>query len=314
MFPGKITDVPGLWLGHAQDESALTGVTALYFPDRAVTGVCVQGGAPGTRETALLEPGKNNRKADALLLCGGSAFGLAAADGAMRWLEERGRGVEVGGFHVPIVPAAVIFDLAVGDGRVRPDADMGYAALSACSAGEARQGAVGAGIGATIGKALPGAAPGRGGIGMASMTLGQTTIAAVIVVNAFGDVYDYRDGSLIAAGSLGGSQQAIMSEQVLQMWAGMGAKEPVAGNTVIGAVATDAALDKEQAARLASVAHDGLAMAVRPTHTPYDGDTLFAVSTGGQAADFALLCAAAPLVVARAIANAAWLGQETQAP
>ncbi len=212
----------------------------------------------------------------------------------------------MGNYRVPIVPAAVIFDLMAGDGTVRPDAAMGYAALEAAGTEDDRQGAVGAGTGATIGKLIPGATPTRGGIGMSSMQVGGATIAALIVANPAGDVYD--GDTLIASGSIDGQSRPILREAALMAGAQNSLDAPISANTVIGILATDALLTKEEANRLAEIAQDGIALSVRPAHTPYDGDTLFCASTGNKTADFALLTLAAPLAVARAMVNAARAG------
>ncbi len=302
MFEGTLCDVKGLLVGHMEDVEARTGVTAVLCPKGAVGGVDVRGAAPGTRETDLLHCGATVREANAILLCGGSAFGLAAADGAMRWLEEKGCGVDVGVTKVPIVPAAVIFDLAVGRADVRPDAAMGYAACE-LAGGAFRQGAYGAGCGATVGKMLPGGQPARGGQGSASIRLaGGVTVAALAVVNAAGDVYHPHTGAVLAAGTLGETMVPVES----LLFGGTRPAGTPGQNTTIGVVATDAALTKEQVNRLALVAHDGLARTVRPVHTDLDGDTIFALATGegGGEVNMVVLCAAAAEVFARAVANA----------
>ncbi len=307
MFEGSICDISGILVGSAQDDAAKTGVTAVLCPAGAVCGVDVRGASPGTRETDLMRCGARVREVHAVLLCGGSAYGLAAADGAMRWLEERGHGLDVGVAKVPIVPAAVIFDLDVGRPDVRPDAAMGYAACD--SAGSAfPQGAFGAGCGATVGKLpqfiVPGAVCAPGGLGSASVRLpGGVTVAALAVVNALGDVYHPHTGALLACGSAGG--KPMPAEALL--FGGANPDVPPGQNTVIGVVATDAVLTKEQTNRLALAAHDGLARTVRPAHTEMDGDTIFALATGAHAGEPEMisLCAAAAEAFARAIANAA---------
>ncbi len=301
MYQGSITDVAGVLCGQVSDPIGCTGCTALVFPAGAVAGVDVRGAAPGTRETDLLRPGNLVERVHAILLCGGSAFGLDAAGGAMKWLEEHDIGFETGFARVPIVPAAVLYDLGVGDARARPDAAMGYEACKRAGTGALAQGAAGAGCGATVGKALGPQAAMAGGIGTASMVANGVCVAAIVAVNAFGDVLDYRTGRILAGarlpdGSFPGVQNLLTGGVPTRAMAGQ--------NTTIGLVATDAALDKAQANRLASAAHDGLAWAVRPAHTQLDGDTLFAVSAGEKQADFHVLCAMAAEVVARAIANA----------
>jgi L-aminopeptidase/D-esterase-like protein len=273
-------------------------------PEGTVGGVAVRGGAPGTRETDLLRPGNLVQRVDAVLLAGGSAFGLDAAAGVMRWCEEHGRGLPFGGTRVPIVVGAVLFDLGVGRSDVRPDAAAGYAAAAAATGGRTALGSVGAGTGATVAKALGAARALKGGIGSASETLaGGIVVAALIAVNAVGEVVDSSTGAVIvgpraAAGRFADSLAAIR---------GGALETPVGANTTIGVVATNAVLTKEQANRLASVAHDGIARAVRPAHMATDGDTIFALATGERPADQAALRAIealAPVAVERAIVSA----------
>jgi L-aminopeptidase/D-esterase-like protein len=302
MYKGGITDVKGVLAGHVSDERGRTGCTVVLFKAGAVAGVDVRGAAPGTRETDLLKPGNTVEKIHAVLLAGGSAFGLDAAGGMMRWLEERDIGFDTKVAKVPIVPAAVLFDLGVGDAKARPDAAMGYAACEAASDVALPQGAIGAGTGATVGKVLGPLFAMRGGVGTASMkTSAGAVVAAVVAVNALGDVIDYKNNKILAgvrlpAGIYPGAQAILASGKMPDITGGK--------NTTIGVVATDAALTKTQANRLATIAHDGLAWSIRPVHTALDGDTLFAASYGDKQADFNAICAAAVEVVARAINNA----------
>ena len=309
LYSGDITRGHGIRVGQAENESARTGVTVvLCRKDGAVGGCSVRGAAPGTRETDLLRPGNLVERVHAVVLAGGSAYGLAAADGVMRYLEQAGIGLEMGDQRVPIVPAAVLYDLGVGDGSVRPDAAMGR---TACMSAQKQmlQGRHGAGCGATVGKLVPGAVPQDSGIGSASITLQEgVTVGAVVAVNAVGDVYDPRTGELIGSAHMPDGT-AISSENLL--WGNAPAPQQVripapGSNTTIGVVATDARLTKEQANRLADVAHDGLARTIRPVHTQMDGDTLFALATGqvDREVNFLKLCAAAAEVTARAIVNA----------
>lgn len=303
MFNGSICDVPGILVGHAQNLESKTGVTAILCPRGTVGGVDVRGAAPGTRETDLLRCGAMAREIHAVMLCGGSAFGLAAADGAMRFLSERKIGLSVGPFTVPLVPAAVLFDLLCGKGDVRPDADMGYQACQNASAVFA-QGSFGAGTGATVGKAVPGATPGKGGVGSASVALGNGIIVgAIAAVNALGDIYHPHTGRLLASGALNGNPITFRSLMEKNRQA---AQNPFQ-NTTIGVVATNAALSKEQANRLALTAHDGIAQTVFPAHTEMDGDAIFAMATGEHSEGFEMvsLCAAAAEAFARAVVNAA---------
>ena len=307
LFPGAITQVRGLEVGQFTDPRRPTGCSVVIARTGAVGGVDVRGAAPGTRETDLLDPANLVGVVHAVLLTGGSAWGLDAAGGVMRWLEEEGVGLYVGsapGQVVPIVPAAVLFDLHVGDARIRPGADAGYAACAAASRDAPTQGNVGAGAGATVGKLFGMPYAMKGGIGTASVTLEGVTVGALIAVNALGDVVDPATGTPIAGArtadgrALRGSVAAVLAgEAPLSLLAGV--------NTTIGVVATDAPLSKAQCQRLAGAGHDGLARAIRPVHTMSDGDTLFALATGqAPALDFNVLCIMAAEAVARACLNA----------
>lgn len=252
----------GVSVGHWTDEAGRTGCTVVLVPGGAVPGVDVRGGAPGTLGTDELRPGMTAERAHAILLTGGSAFGLAAADGVMRYLDELGVGFAIGTVRVPIVAGAVIFDLLTGDPRARPDAAAGHAACLAAT-GHPEVGAVGAGTGATVAK-VGGGRPRPGGVGIASAPAGAATVAAVMVANSVGGIWDDE-----------------RHEWAAPLAPGEGAAAPVAGaNTTLGVVVTDAELTKEQVNRVAAVAHDGIARAVRPAHTRYDGDTIFCLATG----------------------------------
>lgn len=300
---GALTDVTGLKVGHHTDTRRPTGCTVVLCEAGAVAGVDVRGGAPGTRETDLLRPQNTVPHVHAVLLTGGSAFGLAAADGVMRWLDERGHGLQVGPARVPIVPAAVLFDLWVGNASIRPDAASGYAACEAASTEPPATGSVGAGTGAAVGKLYGIARATKGGIGTASLRVGSFTVGALVAVNAVGDVLDEQGQVLAGARQEDGFGFMHTTRALLQ---GQGPARLVLGAaTTIGVVATDAALTKAQATQLASLAHHGLSRAVDPV-TPHDGDTLFALATGqaGAVADVAGLGVAAAEVVARAIRQA----------
>ena len=310
MYTGHICDVPGVKVGHASDMDALTGVTAIYCPEGAVPGVCVRGGAPGTRETDLMKPGELVESVNAIMLTGGSAFGLDAATGMMDLLRRRGAGLDVGVARVPIVGGAVLFDLGVGASDVRPDAQMGRLALM-LAGDDRRQGLIGAGMGASVGKFAPGAIPERSGLGSASIELGGgVVIGAIAAVNAGGDIYDPYSGEFLAGGH---DAQGAPRPVVDALMGGAASRGSVGGNTTIAVVATNALLDKAQTNRLAAVAQDGFARAIRPVHTQMDGDTLFALSTGTAECDFARLTVMATEVVARAIANAGYLTRERRA-
>ena len=300
-----IGHVPGISVGHCTDLRAATGCTVVLCDSGAVGGVDVRGSAPGTRETDLLRPGSLVPQVDAVLLTGGSAFGLSAASGVVRYLEERGRGYRAGPFTVPIVSAAVLFDLGVGDSSVRPGPDEGYRACEAAASGDVAQGSVGAGTGATVGKALGAGRRVKGGVGTAGVDLGDGVIVgAIVAVNAVGGVHDPDTGELVAgAKSDDGGMVDVLDAMVSSD------REPhavkFADNTTIGVVATNARLDRERANKLAAVAHDGMALAVRPAHTTHDGDTMFALATGTSDSyvDVDRLCAAAVVCTARAIGN-----------
>jgi L-aminopeptidase/D-esterase-like protein len=277
----RITDVAGIRVGHHQrlDPDAslgagwASGVTVVLTPPGTVCGVDCRGGAPGTRETDLLDPTNTVRFVDAVLLAGGSAFGLAAADGVMHWLEENERGIAMDGGVVPIVPGAVIFDLPVGGWGCRPTADFGYAACAVAEAGEVAVGTVGAGVGARAGVL-------KGGVGSSSTTLPSgVTVGAVVVVNSAGDVADRATGLPWMADAI--AEFGLTSPPAAQIEAFAQLPSPLNPlNTTIAVVATDAALSPAACRRVAIAAQDGLARTIRPAHTPLDGDTVFALATG----------------------------------
>jgi L-aminopeptidase/D-esterase-like protein len=294
-----ITDVPGLLVGHATDLDHLTGCTVVVCAQGAVAGTAVMGGAPGTRETDLLRPENTVDVVHAVALCGGSAFGLAAADGVVRHLQARGVGYETPHARVPIVPAAVIYDLGIGSPDVRPDAEMGEAASRAAAPGPVAEGCVGAGTGATVGKLFGMRGAMKSGVGTSSTRIpGGVTVGALLVTNAFGDVLDVRTGKVLAGardpvrGGFVGAAEHLRTH---------GLAEAFPMNTTLGVVGTDALLTKGQATRLAILAHAGLARAVSPSHTSIDGDTMFVLSTGGAQADWLALQAAVQEVVADAV-------------
>ena len=305
MFPGAITDIAGLKVGHFTDPRRPTGCTVLLCEAGAVAGVDVRGAAPGTRETDLLHPLATIAEVHALLLTGGSAFGLDAASGVMRWLEERGHGVLVGPARVPIVPAAVLFDLWVGDARIRPDAAAGYAACEAASAAHPAQGSVGAGAGAAVGKLFGNARAMKGGIGSASIKVGAITVGALVAVNAIGDVVDPASGRVIA-GARGDDGRTPLDTLAALVDGQLPAHLMAGMATTVGIVATDALLSKTEANKLAAMAHDGLARSINPVHTAGDGDAMFAVATGGSGkpGHLTVLGALAAEVTARAVLNA----------
>ena len=302
-----ITAVPGIKVGHYTDSRNATGCTVVLCEDGAVGGVDVRGSAPGTRETDLLSPTAMVDRVHAVLLSGGSAFGLAAATGVMEYLEERGVGIEFGDTRIPIVPAAILFDLGVVRADVRPGADAGRLACRVASSDPMPEGSVGAGTGATVGKLLGRDRCVKGGVGAASIHLGGgLVIGAIVAVNAIGGVVDPETSELVA-GPLNHDGVTMLDSMSLIASPDFGDAHARPGeNTTIGVVATNAKLTKAQANKLASVAHDGLAMAVRPAHLMGDGDTLFALATGKLEMDAPInrLCATSAVCVSRAIVRA----------
>ena len=307
----SITAVPGLRVGHFTDPRRPTGCTVVLAPAGTVGGADVRGAAPGTRETELLSPLNAVPTVHAVLLAGGSAFGLDAAGGVMRWLEEQGIGIQVGTdmqsapILVPIVPAAILFDLRVGDARIRPDAQAGYAACQAASREPPAEGNIGAGAGATLGKLFGMERAMRGGIGSASLCVGGITVGALVAVNAVGDVIDPASGALVA-GARNASGDAMLGTMAALRRGELPAALQPGQATTIGVVATDARLDKAATNKLAQMAHDGLARSINPVHTQVDGDTMFGLATGssGLAANLTLLGALAAEVTALAVLRA----------
>ncbi|HWR42399.1 P1 family peptidase [Sporomusa sp.] len=304
----RLTDISGIKIGHAQDFMAATGCTVIICQDGAVAGVDVRGGAPGTRETDLLNPVNYVDKAHAVLLAGGSAFGLDAAAGVMQYLEEQGAGFDVGVTKVPIVAGAVLFDLNCGDHRVRPDKAMGYAACLAAGSQELAEGSVGAGTGATVGKVFGVQHAMKGGIGTCCLASGPLLVGAVVAVNCLGDVVNPADGSILA-GAFKLNPFAFLNceEGMISQHNKQGSR--FSGNTTIGAVVTNAVLTKGQANKVASMAHNGYARTIRPAHTLFDGDTIFALATGEISADVnavgILAARAVEQAVIRAVSQAA---------
>jgi L-aminopeptidase/D-esterase-like protein len=309
-----ITDVPGIQVGHADDQEALTGCTVVLCRRGAVGGVDQRGGAPGTRETDLLGPLNLVEKVHAVLLAGGSAFGLDAAGGVMKYLEGQKIGFNTGVARVPIVPAAILFDLHLGRADVRPDFEMGYRAAAAASSTPPAEGNVGAGAGATVGKILGLKTAMKAGIGTASLEMGGgVLVGALAVVNAFGDVIDPGTGEILAGAraaqigplKLGAGGTFADTLLVLKTFTGRSVlRFATRANTVIGVVATNARLTKAEVNKVAQMAQDGVARAVRPAHTMLDGDMVFALATGERRADVSSVGAYAAEAVARAIVRA----------
>ena len=301
----SITDIAGIKVGHFTDKRRPTGCTVILTEAGATAGVDVRGAAPGTRETDLLDP-KNLVQQIHIVLSGGSTFGLDTATGVVKYLEERGIGYDAGVAKVPIVPAAILFDLGVGDAKIRPDANAGYEACKNASDKMPAEGNVGAGAGATVGKLFGNNRAMKGGIGTASIKLpNSVTVGAIVAVNAVGDIFDPTNNKMIAGArtadgkKLMGTMNAILRGEN---------PPPILGgtNTTIGVVATDAKLDKAQCQKIAQMAHDGLARTINPAHTMFDGDTIFALATGKSAtpANVTLLGALAAEVMAQAVVRA----------
>jgi len=310
----SITDVPGIEVGHAQNENALTGCTVILCRKGAAAGVDVRGGAPGTRETDLLNPVNLVNKAHAIMLAGGSAYGLDAASGAMRYLEQHKIGFNTGAARVPIVPSAILYDLGLGRPDVRPDADMGYQACMNASSGAVIEGNVGAGTGASVGKILGQKQAMKSGIGSASISLGKGLIVgALAAVNAFGDVVDPSTGEIIAGVrsvkvgplQIGAAGYFADTMKLLQSTLGRTVLNfATRANTALGVVAVNAALTKTEMAKVAQMAQDGFARTIRPAHTMLDGDIVFALATGGKKADVSTVGAYAAEALTQAVINA----------
>jgi len=299
----SITDVTGIRVGHAQDWEAGTGCTAIIIEKGAVAGVDVRGGAPGTRETDLLDPVNMVQKVHAIYLAGGSAFGIDGASGVMEFLEEKGIGFEAGTVKVPIVPGAVIFDLNVGNPDIRPDREMGYQACLNADNKIMKEGCVGAGTGATVGKYYGISRCMKGGIGTASIQVNDLVVGALVVVNAFGDIINPETQEILAGTLNTEKNQFIHTNRLLTNSVSIDS-DPFLQNTTLGVVATNADLNKAEAKRLSMSAHDGLARCISPSHTLYDGDIIFALSTGMVKTDINKLNALSAHVVSLAIQNA----------
>ncbi len=309
-----ISNISGIRIGQEQNNKALTGCTVIIAEDGAVGGVDQRGGSPGTRETDLLRPMHMVENIHAVLLTGGSAFGLNAATGVMKYLEENKIGFNTGVIPVPIVPAAVLFDLAIGDPSIRPDLQMGYQACINASTESPMQGNYGAGCGATVGKIFGMLSAMKSGIGQAALEISSGVfVGAIVAVNAFGDVVDPSSGDILAGArpvqkgplKLGGKNKFANTLDVLRTFTGQTImKFASSQNTTIGAVITNARLTKEEANKVAQMAQNGLALTINPAHTMMDGDTLFTMATGKKKIDVNIIGAFAPIVVAQAIINA----------
>lgn len=307
----SLKEMEGFKIGHAQDHRAGTGCSVIISENGAAGGVDVRGGAPGTRETDLLKPGNLAEKINAVLLTGGSAFGLEAAGGVMKYLEERDSGFAAGGFTVPLVPAAVLFDLSCGEGKIRPDREMGYQACLQAASDQELNGNFGAGAGATIGKYAGMARAMKGGIGQFISRCGEVKIGALAAVNCLGDVFDPGSCRLIAGArskTEASGRERLLAEAdrdvFLRLAADRNAGNFTEGNTVLVAVFTNARLRAGEASRLAAICHDAVARTVSPSHTMLDGDSIFVLARGPVKTDLNLLAALGVEVTARAIIRA----------
>ncbi|MGI6257779.1 MAG: P1 family peptidase [Anaerovoracaceae bacterium] len=300
----KIQDIKGIQVGHAQDTAGGTGCTAILCKAGGIAGVDVRGGGPASRETELLKPVNMVQQIHCVMLSGGSAYGLAAGDGAMAYLEERNVGFDVGVGVVPIVCGASLFDLVVGDPKSRPDKEMGYAACVAAESREPQEGNVGAGTGASVGKFLGPDRMMKSGLGIYALQIGEVQCGAVVAVNALGDVVDYDTGKTIA-GILTRDKKGLDSTKEI-MYEEIGkARNVFSGNTTLGCIVTNAKLTKDQANKLASIAHNGYAKTISPVHTSADGDTIFVLATGEVEVGPDALGALAVEVMGRAVNRAA---------
>jgi L-aminopeptidase/D-esterase-like protein len=300
-----LTAIAGITVGHVTLTERPTGCTVVLAAPAAVAGVDVRGAAPGTRETDLLSAITTVDRVNAIVLAGGSAFGLDAASGTVRWLDERGTGYETSVARVPIVPSAILFDLGLGDPRIRPSADCGYRAAAAASAAAVTEGSVGAGAGATVGKMRGLSRAMKGGIGSAAVAMPNGLIvAALVAVNAYGDVIDPATGTVVAGVRTEDGRALADARRLLRD--SPPAQPPAAENTTLAVIATNARLTKPQAVKLAQMAHDGFARAVSPVHTPADGDSVFALATAARTEpdDLLLIGALAAEVTAEAILRA----------
>lgn len=298
----NITEIDGIKIGNAENLDAVTGCTVILCENGATAGVDIRGGAPGTRETALLNPVNMIQKVHAVFLSGGSAYGLDAASGIMQYLEEKNVGFEVGITKIPIVSGAVLFDLNIGDYKFRPDKSMGYAACVNSETGAFTQGNTGAGCGATIGKILGNKYAMKGGLGAYSIQVGDLKVGAIVAVNCLGDIIDPAENKILA-GAFSREQNSFISTEEL-MIKNYGHRANVFnGNTTIGAVITNANLTKAEVNKVASMAHNGFGRVIRPAHTMYDGDTIFALSAGEVEADINVVGLLAANVIEQAIIN-----------
>ena len=303
----RLTDITGVTVGHAQNYEGGSGCTVVIYAGNYLTACDVRGGGPASKETELLKPECNNKGVQAIVLTGGSAFGLDSCMGVMDWLEEHGRGVSIAGGFVPIVPGAALFDLPVGDWYCRPDRKMGYEACVNAKGGAIEEGVVGAGTGAGIGKYCGWDHMMKGGLGTYALRVGDVIVGAIVAVNAAGDVYDIDTNEIIAGAY--GEKPGDWKGPGKYFERAIATPPPAGGNTTIGLVVTNAKLDKAMMRKLAETAHNGYARAIRPTHTLSDGDTIFTSTSAEVEADANAVFALAAEVMARAVMRAAKLAK-----
>ena len=313
MIEIPLHDIPGFRIGHAQDETGVTGCTVLLADDDMAAAVDVRGGGPASRETELLAPTAACERIHALLLSGGSAFGLAAADGVMRYLEEKGQGFDTGFARVPLVCASCLYDLQMSGNGARPDADTGYAACLDAGKRSEACGNVGAGTGCSVGKLNGVSAMMKSGLGTFAVRIGEVMVGAVVAVNALGDIFDIDTGRQIAGMlSSDGTGFAGSEDALFRTCAGR-ADNLFTGNTTIGAIITNAAFSKSQLKKIAAMAHNGLARTIRPVHTSADGDSIYALSTGDIRANQDAVGTLAAYVMGKAVNRAVRSAESTEA-
>lgn len=301
MYEGYLTDVEGIKIGHSQNYEAMTGCTVIICGEGASGGVDVRGSAPGTRETDLFEAEKMVDKIHGIVLSGGSAFGLDASSGVMKYLEENNIGLDVGPTKVPIVASAVIFDLNIGDYKIRPDLKMGYEAAKSARKNENRQGNIGGGLGASVGKILGPKSAMKTGLGSASLKLGDLVVSAMVLVNSFGDIYDISNGRQMAGPYDYKERKLLNTIDIMKKAKKKLEFSPT--NTTIGVIATNGKLSKAEANKVSQMAHNGFAKSINPVHTMMDGDTIFTMATNEIKVDINLIGVLAAEVMSRAISN-----------
>lgn len=304
----SINSIEGIKIGHAQDEENGTGCTVVICDEKAICGVDIRGGGPASRETELLNPRMSNDGINALLLGGGSAYGLDAAGGIMKYLEEKGKGVQVGEAVVPIVVGSCIFDLSVGSQAVRPDASMGYAACLNSEKNMEQTGNVGAGMGATVGKFMGPDRSMKSGLGTYAVEIGPVKIGAIVVVNAIGDVYEVDSGKELAGLLSADKTHMVSSEEEILKMMQLAYASPL--NTTIGAIVTNAKMDKATANKIAAMASNGIVRTIRPVNTSMDGDSIYALSVGNVDFNPDILGSVASFVMAKAVNNAVLTADE----